>query len=252
MRAVSTVTAAFLLAACGGSDKRAEPPEPVAAVDHDDDDDRPHRAAAPSTGEDDADDGMQIEGLRGHIDPADIQEAIQPVSGQLARCFDSQVKRRRFLGGQLELSFRVSRDGVVETVQVAKSDLGAWPVERCLLELAAAIEFPEPKGGATAEFSLPLDFPPRKSSLWWTEEQADTEVADHLGDLAECAPQPENVSVTLYVGVRGKVQEVGFASPAKRPIDPEWADCAAEIIRGWTLSDPRGRIAKLGFRYRAE
>lgn len=252
MRAVPTVTAVLLLAAaCGGSDKRAAAPEPATAVDRDDDD-RPHQAAAPHMDDDDADDGMQIEGLRGHLDPADVQQAIQPVSGQLARCFDSQVKRKRFLGGQVELAFRVSRDGVVETVQIAKSDLGAWPVERCLLELAAAVDFPEPKGGATAEFSLPLDFPARKSSLWWSEEQADTEVAEHVGELAECAPQPENVWVTLYVGVRGKVQEVGFASPAKRPIDPEWADCAADIIRGWTLSDPRGRIAKLGFRYNAE
>ena len=58
--------------------------------------------------------------------------------------------------------------------------------------------------------------------------------------------------MTLYLGNRGVVKSVGFASPHKRGIEREWAACASEKILAWTLSDPRGKVAKLGFRYNPE
>ena len=58
---------------------------------------------------------------------------------------------------------------------------------------------------------------------------------------------PSDVVVTLYVGTRGKVQSVGFASSAA-PLSDGWADCAAEMIQSWQLVDPRGQVAKLTYR----
>jgi hypothetical protein len=91
--------------------------------------------------------------------------------------------------------------------------------------------------------------------IWWAEERGETEVAKHLVDLDACSGEnqggPSNVWVTLYVGARGKVRSAGFASPTSA-IDAGWAECAVERVSAWELSDPRGRIAKVGFRYRAE
>lgn len=234
--------------ACGGSEKTAAD-EPAAEPIDIGDERGGYRASAPPDVEND-DDGLQVEGLRGRLDPHDIDRGVQPASADIARCFSSQSRRKRFLGGHVELAFVVARDGSVKKVQIARSDLGAWPVEKCLLETAAAMQFPEPEGGKAAEFSLPLDFPARRRVHWLSDEQGETEVAELEAELRECEPRPRDVTVTLYVGVRGKVKEVGFSSAAKRPIDPAWADCAAETILAWELSDPRGKIVKLAFSYR--
>ena len=61
---------------------------------------------------------------------------------------------------------------------------------------------------------------------------------------------PSDVVVTVYVGPGGKAQSVGFAS-AKSEIDDAWAECAEKLAMGWRLTDPRGVIAKLAIRYRA-
>ena len=61
---------------------------------------------------------------------------------------------------------------------------------------------------------------------------------------------PDDVVVTMYVGPGGKAQSVGFSS-GKSQIDDAWAECAEKIAMGWRLTDPRGVIAKLAIRYRA-
>ena len=70
-------------------------------------------------------------------------------------------------------------------------------------------------------------------------------------ELAACAKpgggDPANVAVTVYVGPRGKVLSVGFAAP--QPLAPAWADCAEAKVGAWTLTDPRGKVAKLAFVY---
>jgi hypothetical protein len=40
---------------------------------------------------------------------------------------------------------------------------------------------------------------------------------------------------------------VGFASP--RGFAEAWADCAERAILGWSLTDPRGKVAKLSVTY---
>ncbi len=246
------------LAACGGTEKTA-PSAPNADTDEvEQDDDAPtsRRSRVPGMDDDDDDDddGVAIDGLKGHLDPYDIQQGMSGHSGDLATCFQKHAKKQKYLGGQVELSFLIATDGTVKTVQASKSSIGSWPVESCLLEESKTMTFKKPKGGE-AEFSVPLEFEARRAANWWSEEKADEAVASQVASLSKCADaaaDPRNVWVTLYLGNRGVVESVGFASPHKDGIDAAWASCADALIRSWTLTDPLGKLAKLGFRYNPE
>jgi TonB family protein len=254
-RVVGPLMVALALAACGGSEKKAagaDGPDKIVTGETP----TSRHSAVPDMDEED-EGGMEIEGLRGTLAPEDIQAGIQGSSAELTSCYQKAHKKMRFLNGSVELKFRVARDGTVAAVQLAKSDLGAWPVERCLLETSREIHFAKPRGGE-AEFSVPLDFSSGRGALtWWDEARADQEVKKVIGELGKCAgeakvAEPSNVWVTLYVGARGVVKSVGFASPSSAPIEDAWADCAAAVAGAWTLSDPRGRMAKAGFRFNPE
>ncbi len=244
---------------CGGSEKPTETSSKRDKIVLDRDDGRTgRRSHVPDIGDDDDDDDgdLQVEGLKGHLDPYDIQAGVTPHSTKLAACFQAHAKTKKFLGGQVELGFTVAKDGTVKKVQVNKSSVGSWEVEHCLLDESATMSFKKPKGGE-ADFSLPLDFEARRSSNWWTEEQAEAELGARTDELDACegeagVTQPRNVWVTLYIGNRGVIESVGFASPNKEGIEAGWADCAAQKVIAWTLSDPQGKIAKLGFRYKPE
>ena len=89
-------------------------------------------------------------------------------------------------------------------------------------------------------------------ALPWDEDQAIRAVGGKYAELGGCARSgggdPSDVTVTIYVGTRGKVQSVGFAAPAG--VAEAWADCAEAKVSAWTLTDPRGKVAKLSFVYR--
>jgi TonB family protein len=242
--------AALLALGCGGSDKPAtgEPGES-------------DRSAALSRSTDDGDeepsDGLEVEGLKGRLESSQIDAGIAPHQGGLAQCYKSAARKARFLGGKLVVKFVVGPDGTVKQVHLSENDLGAWGVERCILEIARGMKFAPPKGGdGEAEFTIPLEFAGTRRTEWWPEERVETHVAEKLKELDECAEQngvvvPSNVWVTFYVANRGEIKSVGFACP-ERPIDDAWADCAAGIVSGWTMPDPLGKLAKAGFRFRPE
>ncbi len=235
--------------ACGGADKPgAEEPdkgpgrEKVLAVHdpsiHDD-----------AEEEEDGEDGFEVEGLAGHLDPNDIERGIEPHQQDLSTCFFDRAKKNKYLGGNIEMAYKVGRDGAVKAVQMKESSLGAWQVEKCLLTIARSMSFKKPRGNGDADFSVPLDFTPVRSPLWISEEAAQSEVAEYLGELEECG-RARSVYVTLYVAARGKVKSVGFASQ-NGPLGDEWADCAEQKIKAWQLTDPRGKVSKMSFLYNA-
>jgi hypothetical protein len=229
--------AVVLLVSCGGSEKPT--PAPPSPVDHGDDEEEP-------------DDGLEVMSTRGRMDPADVEAGLQPHAAALEDCYKSRVGKQRWLGGKVELKWQIARDATLTSVQVVWSDLGSWPVEKCLLEVSRAMTFAPPKGG-DADFTIPLEFSSRGSSQWWDEDRTAKAVGTRSEALAECvatgeAP-PSDVSITIYVGTRGKVQSVGFAAPG--PVADGWADCAADLIKTWQLPDPRGQVAKLNLRYNA-
>ena len=145
--------------------------------------------------------------------------------------------------------FRMRADAVRERVR-----LGAWPVEKCLLATSRKMTFTRPKGGE-ADFKIPLDFTSGRPVNYWDSDRADTEITKEARkQLRACAQEastsnPRDVWVTVYIGNRGVIKSVGFASKHKRSPTDEWSGCAEQKIMAWTLSDPQGRIAKMEFRY---
>lgn len=230
-----------LLAGCGGKSPppAAPPAPPVTDATADEPDPEPE------------DDGLELVSDRGRVDPEVAAARIGPHAAALNACYADRLERRRWLGGQVELTWDVAADGALTGVRVGRSDLGAWPVEKCLLEVARSVSFGKPIGGKAADVTFPVMFSAGSAALAWDEDQAIRAVGGKYKDLAACAKNggdPENVTITIYVGTRGKVQSVGFAAPAGLP--DAWAECAQGKVTAWTLTDPRGKVAKLSFVYR--
>jgi hypothetical protein len=232
------------LAACGGSthaktEAKTEPERqptrvPIAPQDDDDDDSGPG--------------DVQASGMLGTLQTADIQPVIEKSWNDVETCFTDHAARLRYVGGHVELKFRVARDGTVKHVHVAVGDLGAWPVEKCVLELAQAMTFPRPKGGE-AVFSFPIDFPARSRTVSMEAGRAASDIGPRLKKLGKCNQASDGdavppLDITLYVGPGGKVLSVGFASNGDEPIPFGWADCVHDEITTWKLTDPRGAVAK--------
>ena len=211
--------------------------------------------------DDDEDEGgtddLEVEGLKGRLEPYQIEAGVKPHQTALARCYQAQLKGTKFLGGKVVLKAIVGPDGTVKQVTIPESDLGSWAVEKCMLEIARGMTFAKPKGGdGEADFTLPLDFNSgRGRVLWWEEEKIETTVTEKMVELDECEQQvgvvvPSNVWVTIYFANKGEVRSVGFSSPEPEPIQDTWADCAAQVVATWVMPDPMGKIAKSAFRFR--
>ncbi len=284
--AVATAASALTVIAvgCGGTPAVTEPSSPTS--EELESMGRHRRTSAPDVGEEEPDDGMQIEGLGGRLDPYDIQQGIEPKVADLNRCHTRELGRHHYVGGKIEMAFVVAPDGSVKRVHLNHSNLGAHRVESCLLDVARGLIFPEPRGGGDADFTLPLEFRARRASDIWEQSVSQSEADAHVSSLAACANPdgadtsagtntgtntdgpagtgvtdtamtdtgskslslPATISVTVYVGARGQALSAGFAA-VDGPIDDAWVQCAAGAISAWMLSDPRGRIAKMQFTY---
>ena len=73
--------------ACGGSDKTS-PEEPGES----------HSVRSSRASTDDSEentDDIEVEGLKGHLDPGQIEKGVAPHQGALARCYKAQARRSK-------------------------------------------------------------------------------------------------------------------------------------------------------------
>jgi hypothetical protein len=236
------VALAVGLAACGAKPKPQPPPPPAPA---------PHAAREPVE-DSEPEEGVTIVSAHGHMEKDAIDAWLNPHQADLMDCYLKRVRGKRWLGGHVKLHWDINKDGTIAAVKLmAESDLGARPVEKCLLELAQAAEFDKPVGG-DADFDIPLDFTPTGHVTPWDEDRATHAIGGQLAKLDTCGKKvepPDDVVVTLYVGPRGRAQSVGFSSDAS-VIDDKWAECAERVALAWRLPDPKGTVGKLAIRYR--
>jgi TonB family protein len=243
--------ALILVAACGGAKPKPVEPAPVVV------------SARPTTRHiiDDSEptEGVTVLNARGRMEPADIEAGLAPHTQALTDCYMTRVGKRRWLGGNVQIHWDISKDGDITAVKLIESDLGAWPIEKCLLEVARDAKFSPPKGG-DADFMVPLTFSAKGGAQAWDEDAGLKAVGGQLAKLDACVQAknkkvktktpPDDVTITVYVGPRGAAQSVGFASKAS-VLEETWADCAVKAAMAWRLPDPRGQVAKLAVRYRA-
>lgn len=243
--------------ACGAADHGDASDSPLAS--------QPGQASGGTTGQSSGaepgqtrrKDIIQVRGTKGYLEMHEIRAGVAPHHRALNDCYLTRLAERRFLGGDLRLQILVEATGDVGSARIIESDLGDWTVERCALEVTRRMRFGQPKGsGRQAVFTVPLhlasDQPPAKL---WPGERTAAVAGRHVAELDRCAgagsaAAPGDVLVTLYVGERGSVLAVGFASSHPRPLHEPWADCAARTVAGWTFDDPKGMVVKAMFRYR--
>jgi hypothetical protein len=267
--------------ACGSSPP--PPQKPVEAAPK-----KVNRVLIEDEGHDEApEEGVTFVRTKGSITKEAIEEGLAPHQTALAECYTQKVGKRRWLGGHVVLQWNLNADGTLASVKLTESDLGAWSVEQCLLDIAWGATFGKPNGGI-ADFTVPLEFSAKGGSASWNEDQSLRAVGGQLAMLDDCddfefepkpahpakkgkkAPKPKkdhttaeaperparpekpprNVTMTLYVGPGGKLQSLGFAS-ATTEVGQKWAACAEKVAQNWRLPDPRGQIAKLAVKYKA-
>jgi hypothetical protein len=191
---------------------------------------------------------FRVDGTLGRLDDAVVQKAVADAGAAIEACYRDNVGALRYVGGKLVIRAVVGRDGKVSSAQVADGDLGAWPVERCLVDVARRLDFGKPQGG-DAEVRIPLEFAARGPVTVMDESDSERELRAGLRALrTACAGGPKEATVTAYVAAGGRVTSVGFAADAK--LGPAWCDCADRRARTWQLTDPRGSAAKLTGRYK--
>ncbi len=201
---------------------------------------------------------IAVSGTKGRLEAPQIQAGVAPHAAALQGCYDAQLKTKKFVSGKLVLDVVVARSGQVGRTRIADSDVGDWTVERCVLGVARKMTFASPKGGdGEAQFQVPLNFTSSQPALeTWPQEQIAAAVQEKRAELDGCAAQAGGtapaVNVTLYIGNRGQVKAVGFASAGDEPFADAWADCAARAVSSWTLADPKGKIVKASFRHGPE
>ena len=159
---------------------------------------------------------------------------------------DCYTKKRRSAGAGSAVTslihWDIKKDGTVTAVKLAESDLGAWPIEKCLLDVARAATFDKPIGG-DADFTLPLDFTATGATLPWRRGpgaaggRRSARQARRVRQEARACR--DDVTITLYVGPHGKAQSVGFSSA--RPRSTTSGPSAPRRPRmAWRLPDPQG------------
>lgn len=238
---------ALALVACGGHAAAPGPSEPSSTTSE-----RPtsHTPTAPDPEPAEPEEELEVTSTRGSVDPGVVTERLTPRAGAIEACYASRVGRRKWLGGGLELAWDVAADGAIRSVRLSSSDLGAWPIEKCVLDIARSVSFGAPRGGKPAKVTAPVSFSAGSGAVVWDPGSTERAVGERLAKLDACGKgsPPDDVHITLYLGTRGKVQAVGFASA--RGFSDAWADCAEKTILGWSLTDPRGKVAKLLTTYR--
>lgn len=237
------------LAACGGHAPAAE--VPTGPTSPTEEPPTVHEPTAPPDPEPaEPEEELEVTTTRGSVDPGVVSDRLAPRTGAIEACYASRVGRRKWLGGGLELAWDVAADGSIRSVRLSASDLGAWPIEKCVLAIARSVSFGVPRGGKPAKVTAPVSFSAGSGAVTWDPRSTERAIGDRLAKLDACGKgsPPDDVHITLYLGTRGKVQAVGFASA--RGFTDAWADCAEKTILGWSLTDPRGKVAKLLTTYR--
>ena len=202
------------------------------------------KALDPLADEDKVNDGLELEGVKGRLHPADIANTLNPKQPKFVRCFEKKWREQPHTGGKIQMAFTVKRDGHIKRVVVENSDLGSWEVEECVLRHASSVVFPRPTGGE-ADFKLPIEFPSQTAPHWMVYDVIKPQVEAQWGVTEACGEGPKKTKITMYIGKEGTVLDVGFS--AKHKIDETWASCTRDALLTWQMEEQRQKVSKLSF-----
>lgn len=192
-------------------------------------------------------DGVQVTGLLGTIRQEQVTGALQPRANAFMRCLEPRLSTVAQLSGDIRLAFRIRTDGTVAWVYPSSSTIGDREAERCILDVAARVRFPQPSGGE-AEFTWGFAFDPpedvRPPIVWDATAIRETLRANAADLGSRCGAH--GVEVTAYIAPGGRVITAGAATPDAETLAR--VDCVIEAVRGLPMPDPGSYAAKVTFR----
>lgn len=187
----------------------------------------------------------------GTIPERKILATLEPKLPRFQRCFERGAQEVEFISGRMEFYFRVAVDGRVEWVYPRASTVGHRGTEQCLLEVAKAARFPEPKGGGAAELAWGFEIDPPDSvrpPVAWDDARVSSVLGANRASLDECGPGASGLEVTAYVSPGGEVLACGGSATSRE--NAESIDCVVQAVRGWKFPDPGSYAAKVSFSVR--
>ncbi len=204
--------------------------------------------------EDDDPDGMQVEGTLGTLDQRSIQAGLTPSLERVTACFTDGSRGKHYLGGEVELQFRISRQGTIKKLRMIRSSLGAYSIERCILDQMKSLTFAKPFGGE-AEFTYPLMFQGRVQPVVWDMGMVKEEILNHIDTLllAQEGPKPQmlvapaGLVITFYVSSQGRVLSAGLT--ADEEVDELFADRFIHNLKQIKFIEPQSQFGKVSYRW---
>jgi hypothetical protein len=189
---------------------------------------------------------LAVTGIRGTLSQDEIKNALEPRMLKFARCIQQRSGEVEWLAGGVTIEFHVKLDGRVAKAYPRDSSLGDRATERCVIEVAEATRFPQPRGGEADfswSFEVPLDGSIREP-VSLPDDAIASVVGGQVGALTgSCGAG--NYGVTAYVDPAGRVVAAGAsASDAE---GAEQLDCVASAVQGFTFPSPGSYAAKIRF-----
>ncbi len=243
---VGLLIVGLAVAACASTPKKKDP-EPTFKSKH--------KAVNPLLERSNKGDGMEVSGLMGTLDPGQVQMAMNQTFAKATQCYHRVARRKPYVGGKMNLKFRVRQDGTVKRIQLLSSDVGSREIERCVLNTLIETRFSKPRGGAEAEFTYPITFPTRLASVsWdpakvrkglrkWRQRRRNRKAAKALKKLTF----PRGLVLTLYISGAGHVVSAGMV--ADEEIRDEFAEKLMSALKLVVFEQPASRYAKVSYRW---
>ncbi|MFH2011017.1 MAG: AgmX/PglI C-terminal domain-containing protein [bacterium] len=194
-------------------------------------------------------DDIQVQGLMGTIDANAVDKAFTAKRRAVSACRRQHIGNLSYVGGDVQLFFKIGMDGVPTSVVLEKSQLGHHEMEACILGVAKGLKFVKPKGGvAEVRYTMTLannGTDPKD----WAAGKANKTLRKKRGALRACRTgrKPAKFEVTFYVLPGGTVKTVGVASSEALPAG--FAACVAKVVTALTFEDPLGAVARATYAF---
>ena len=154
------------------------------------------------------DEDVELDFAQGYFNQGDVNEILEQHTTRLTGCYERAGGATKFAGGIVKLRFLVGPDGVVRDVLVIDTEIGNYPVERCLVVEGRKIPFPKPGGGSGADFEYSLEFRSSKQThvVDWQKDVLRRRVMAKLPSLGRCGNPgvgDRPVAAVAYISPRG-------------------------------------------------
>ncbi len=86
-----------------------------------------------------------------------IRAVVRENMRKIQNCYDAELESDGDLAGKVVVTFKISKEGTVDSASVTESTLGSVAVERCMVNEIRRWEFPEPENDGVVIVNYPFN-----------------------------------------------------------------------------------------------